>query len=530
MKKITTLFLGFLIISCGAVEDDMDETVNTPEPTPVTFGEWTPAFSEQREDFTQTRTGSDGSNQTRTITVSSSIVGTEDVYEMEDNQDYNNDGDMFDVAEIVQTRYLTTPNVGAIVYVDIEVVHNNNGTNQITFNGESYPINFLSIYKEDTNDDKDYIIGFHQLSEYYNYKPIPINQMSFFLESDNSENLSFGKYETKYLNDEIEEIQIPLGFTQTNSDKYLTIADTYFGLGRFDFEPFVYLGAVEGIICGNGNVPYFSPDAEYCGYDQNKPFNNFNTDILNAEIHYKEFNNSFFISIKGTDYSQRPFHIFYNSNQHIYISENNVNGTCYGGIDEYTYNNNSLPFYQNFMPYSTLRDGTTEDCQYGNWYDLSPSFNTQFFSQYYSILSEGQIHSVVTEDVIIQRLYTMQVTGGWVDFYQNTFGYTPQQVNVAKLKLNDLQGPEHPSIEVYYDEYGYVEFLRVGIDDNSTPTGFHMYNFEYEYWKYLNQETKDYISSIDGSTNEFNDVSETIGFYLFRYLKDLRNDAIVRYE
>ena len=525
MKRILFLLLGLLVHACTSYDD-------TPEPetpTPVTFGDWQPAFSNQTESFTQTRAGSDGSSQSRTITVSTTITNLTDIYEMEDNNDINDDGDLFDIAQSRNITYNTSPDVGTFSNSSVDIVHNNNGTNQIIYNGESYPINFLSIFKEDTDDDDDYILGFHQFSAYYFYKPIPNNKIFFFLESDNSNDLSLGKYETKYFDSQIDEIQIPFGFTQTSSDKYLTLSDTEFHLGQLDFEPFIDFGYAEGRICGNGSVPYFTPEVDDCGNPDNPFYDRFYSDILNAEIHYKEFNERFFISIKGVDYAERPFQIFYYDNQHIYLSENNSNGTCYGGIDEYTYNNISLPNYQNFMPYTTLQDGNTIDCQDGDWFDLNQPTHPQFFAANYAILSEGQIQSVISEDIIIERLYTMPITGGWIDFYQNTFGYTPQQVNVAKLKLLDLQGPEHPAIEVYYNQYGYVEFLRVGINDASTPSGFHMYNFEYDYWKYLNQETKDYITGSNGTTDSFNIVDETIGFYLSRYIKDLRNDAILTF-
>ena len=529
MKRILFLLLALLVYACTS-DDDTPEP-ETPTPTPVTFGDWQPAFSNQTESFSQSRTGSDGSSQSRTITVSTTITNLTDIYEIEDNNDINNDGDLFDIAQSRTIIYNTSPDVGSFSNSSVDIVHDNNGTNQIIYNGESHPINFLTIYKEDTDDDDYYILGFHQFSEYHIYKPVPNNEIFFHLKSDSSEELSFGKYESKYFDSAIEEIQIPFGFTQTTSDKYVSILDTNFRLGVLNYEPFFTLSQYpQGRICGNGTAPYFTSGIDHCGNSDNPFFDRFYTDILNAEIHYKEFNDRFFVSIKGVDYAERPFQVFYFSNQHGYYSENDDNGNCIGRIVEHNINNRAFPLYQQNMPYTTLREGRTEDCRFGDWFELNPPYPVQFFPYHFSNLNEGQTFSIITEDIIIQRLYTMPITNGWIDFYQNTFGYTPQQVNVAKLKLTDLQGPEHPAIEVYYNDNGYVEFLRVGLNDASTPSGFHMYNFEYNYWQYLNQETRNEILDANGGiVNYFNDVESTIGFYLSRYLKDLKNDAIVTF-
>ena len=145
-----------------------DDTPEPETPTPVTFGDWQPAFSNQTESFTQTRTGSDGSSQSRTITVSTTLTNLTDIYEMEDNDDINDDGDFFDIAQSRTITYNTSPDVGSFSNSSIDIVHNNNGTNQIIYNGQSYPINIFDIGGPYGENENEFDLQFLFLEPYVN--------------------------------------------------------------------------------------------------------------------------------------------------------------------------------------------------------------------------------------------------------------------------------------------------------------------------------------------------------------------------
>ena len=110
MKKnyLSILFIVALTaVSCSSDGGD-DDVIDTPE----TFGSWSPAFSNQTSDFTQTRTGNRGTSQTRTINVTSSELREETDEYIEDN-DVNGDGDKVDDVTLITTTYTGSENVGS---------------------------------------------------------------------------------------------------------------------------------------------------------------------------------------------------------------------------------------------------------------------------------------------------------------------------------------------------------------------------------------------------------------------------------
>ena len=110
MKKnyLSILFIAALTaVSCSSDGGD-DDVIDTPE----TFGSWSPAFSNQTSDFTQTRTGNSGTSQTRTINVTSSELREETDEYIEDN-DVNGDGDKVDDVTLITTTYSGSENVGS---------------------------------------------------------------------------------------------------------------------------------------------------------------------------------------------------------------------------------------------------------------------------------------------------------------------------------------------------------------------------------------------------------------------------------
>ena len=137
-----SLVCFFMVLSCSAEEEDTippTSTVQstTPEPETETFENWTPDFTNQTTNFTQTRTGSNGTEQTRIIDVSSTSNST---YSNEGNiyQDINGDGDIEDSVEIINITYVASENLGQFDSVNY-TVNLNNETPTLEFNYENSP-------------------------------------------------------------------------------------------------------------------------------------------------------------------------------------------------------------------------------------------------------------------------------------------------------------------------------------------------------------------------------------------------------
>ena len=137
-----SLICFFMVLSCSAEEEDTippTSTVQstTPEPEIETFENWTPDFTNQTINFTQTRTGSNGTEQTRIIDVSSTSNST---YSNEGNiyQDINGDGDIEDSVEIINSTYVASENLGQFDSVNY-TVNLNNETPTLEFTYETFP-------------------------------------------------------------------------------------------------------------------------------------------------------------------------------------------------------------------------------------------------------------------------------------------------------------------------------------------------------------------------------------------------------
>lgn len=107
MTKIKLFFLIIvLFISC-----DIEEAI-IEDLTPETFSNWTPNFSDQTDDFSQSRTGDKGTNETRTIIVS---VDEEIINDNERNlnSDLNEDGDRVDYLQKTIFTYTASENLGS---------------------------------------------------------------------------------------------------------------------------------------------------------------------------------------------------------------------------------------------------------------------------------------------------------------------------------------------------------------------------------------------------------------------------------
>jgi hypothetical protein len=156
MKLFYCLFLILFVLSCSTDDGgtEMDNTNTTPEPTPQeTFGNWSPDFTNQTSDFTQTRTGSQGTQQTRTINVTSSSNTTTSTEESI-NQDINDDGDLFEDIEVILTTYTGSENLGSHQITTYNVTEDNDMGMTIGNNFYSFSEGYVFDYGE--YDEYDY--------------------------------------------------------------------------------------------------------------------------------------------------------------------------------------------------------------------------------------------------------------------------------------------------------------------------------------------------------------------------------------
>lgn len=143
-KPLLTIVIIFIIFNCSTDSDSsLSETNNSASET---FGSWSPSFTDQKTNFDQTRNGSNGSQQTRTITVSyisNNEVTTENIL----NQDINEDDDLFDEIEKVITTYTASENLGSYQEITFSLTEDNN--NGVTIGNNFYPIHngALLIYR-----------------------------------------------------------------------------------------------------------------------------------------------------------------------------------------------------------------------------------------------------------------------------------------------------------------------------------------------------------------------------------------------
>lgn len=109
MRKIFFLSIITLLSFKCSTEDDTP-SLDTPE----TFGAWTPSFTDQTSNFSQTSTGNQGTVKTRSITVTSSSITEEDNERTPTfNLDLNSDGDFVDYVERTITTYTASEGLGS---------------------------------------------------------------------------------------------------------------------------------------------------------------------------------------------------------------------------------------------------------------------------------------------------------------------------------------------------------------------------------------------------------------------------------
>ena len=137
MKNLILVLTVFtLIISCSS-DDSSDTPPTNNNVVQETFGNWSPDFTSQTANFTQTRTGTQGTQQTRTIVVtitSSTATSTEEILE----EDINEDEDLFDEVEITTSNYSASEGLGSHTIVSNSITKDNDMVLKI--GNQSYPL------------------------------------------------------------------------------------------------------------------------------------------------------------------------------------------------------------------------------------------------------------------------------------------------------------------------------------------------------------------------------------------------------
>jgi hypothetical protein len=143
MKKTLFFLSCMLLMFCSSDETEIDSIAET-------FDNWVPEFTSQIANFNQTSSGSQGTENMRTInvTLSSNTVSSN---EQNLNQDINTDGDLLDDVDATVTTYTASENLGAHQITTYTITLDNTATpNLVTFNSNlhnSLPSEWLEQYQ-----------------------------------------------------------------------------------------------------------------------------------------------------------------------------------------------------------------------------------------------------------------------------------------------------------------------------------------------------------------------------------------------
>ena len=141
MKTLVSFFIIICLFSCSKSDSDNSISVQNSTTSSVeTFDEWSPAFTDQTTNFTQSRTGSKDTKQTRDITVTSQEQIIE-ASEESNNLDVNEDSDKYDITSQTVITYtasedlgsFSSPNDNFTIKYDIDVLIKNEGTIEIDY-------------------------------------------------------------------------------------------------------------------------------------------------------------------------------------------------------------------------------------------------------------------------------------------------------------------------------------------------------------------------------------------------------------
>ena len=110
-RLLNILFITF-ILSCSKDEQQNKTEIDSQIDLVEEFSDWSPEFLNQTSSFEQTRTGTKGTEEKRTIDVSINSNDNE-TFEGIDNVDINQDGDNFDFYNANLTTYTASEGLGS---------------------------------------------------------------------------------------------------------------------------------------------------------------------------------------------------------------------------------------------------------------------------------------------------------------------------------------------------------------------------------------------------------------------------------
>ena len=112
MFRILYLLITFkILLSCSKSESssNISSEINDSN-SPESFGNWTPIFTDQTSNFTQSRNGSNGTLETREITID---FNEEVIKSKEGDTDINQDGDRYDITSHTISIYTASQGLGS---------------------------------------------------------------------------------------------------------------------------------------------------------------------------------------------------------------------------------------------------------------------------------------------------------------------------------------------------------------------------------------------------------------------------------
>ena len=112
MRKLLNFLFIIFILSCSKEEQQNQTEIDNQIDLVEEFSDWSPEFSNQTSSFEQTRTGTKGTEEKRTIDVSINSNDNE-TFEGIENIDINQDGDNYDFFNANLTTYTASEGLGS---------------------------------------------------------------------------------------------------------------------------------------------------------------------------------------------------------------------------------------------------------------------------------------------------------------------------------------------------------------------------------------------------------------------------------
>jgi len=210
-RTFTYLIIIFTSVSCSKESNDsVTQTIQDASDSWGAWSDWSPSFSDQTSDFSQTRNRSvvvngkadstppsGESSETRNVSVSSSIVIEEDnERSVTFNLDLNNDGDFVDYVQRETTTYSASNNLGSysLVSQDWSISFDQDAD----FFSLNYGKWFTTVFDADNEFLFDYGIDIYDAFEDVETL-IMYSEEECFTVSNLSESISSTPYETSEL-------------------------------------------------------------------------------------------------------------------------------------------------------------------------------------------------------------------------------------------------------------------------------------------------------------------------------------------